>query len=58
MILSLAYRMNSNMRSLSERDPFTFLIQSIFLVFTAFLSLCSSIRLYPSTVRYSKSAHA
>ena len=40
---SLAYRINSKMTSLSERDPFTFLIQFIFLVFVAFLSLCSSI---------------
>ena len=57
MILSLVYRMNSNMTSLSERDLFTFLIQSISLVFVAFLSLCSSSHFYLSTLRYPKSTH-
>ena len=57
MILSFLCRINSDMTSLSERDPFTFLIQSIFLVFAAFLSLCSSSHFYLSTVTYPKSAH-
>ena len=54
MILSLLYRINSNMTSSTEPDPFTFLIQSIFLVFMAFLSLCSLPALQGSNALFRK----
>ena len=54
MKLSLLYRINSNMTSSTEPDPFTFLIQSIFLVFMAFLSLCSLPALQGSNALFRK----